>query len=116
MTFDVTSIFILLAVVMALFIWGRWRFDIVAFGALMVATALGIVPADEAFLGFGHPATVTVAAVLIIRSPMAIRGSRAAELPIRIRVFAPMLISSSAAMAAEGQPIPVEVTEIFTPL
>ena len=74
MTFDVTSIFILLAVVMALFIWGRWRFDIVAFGALMVATALGIVPADEAFLGFGHPATVTVAAVLIISRALSNSG------------------------------------------
>lgn len=74
MTFDVTSIFILLTVVMALFIWGRWRFDIVAFAALMVATVLGLVPADEAFMGFGHPATVTVAAVLIISRALSNSG------------------------------------------
>ena len=74
MTFDVTSIFILLAVVMALFIWGRWRFDIVAFAALMAATVLGLVPADEAFMGFGHPATVTVAAVLIISRALSNSG------------------------------------------
>ncbi|KZD08270.1 SLC13 family permease [Oceanibaculum pacificum] len=63
---DVVLIFVLLVVVMALFIWDRWRYDLVAFGALLAATALGLVPANEAFLGFGHPATVTVAAVLII--------------------------------------------------
>lgn len=74
MNFEVASIFFLLTVVMALFIWGRWRFDIVAFGALMVATALGLVPADEAFLGFGHPATVTVAAVLIISRALSNSG------------------------------------------
>jgi di/tricarboxylate transporter len=74
MNFEVASIFTLLAVVMALFIWGRWRFDIVAFAALMAATVLGLVPAGEAFLGFGHPATVTVAAVLIISRALSNSG------------------------------------------
>lgn len=48
------------------FMWGRWRYDLVAFVALLIATLAGTVPVDEAFLGFGHPATVTVALVLII--------------------------------------------------
>ncbi len=59
-------LFALLAGAMGLFIWGRYRYDIVAFGALVIATLLGIVPAPEAFLGFGHPAVITVAAVLVI--------------------------------------------------
>ena len=59
-------LFTILAGAMAFFVWGRYRYDIVAFGALVVATLLGIVPAAEAFLGFGHPAVITVAAVLVI--------------------------------------------------
>ena len=59
-------LFAILAGTMGLFIWGRYRYDIVAFGALVTATLLDIVPAPEAFLGFGHPAVITVAAVLVI--------------------------------------------------
>ena len=59
-------LFALLAGTMGLFIWGRYRYDIVAFGALVIATLLEIVPAPEAFLGFGHPAVITVATVLVI--------------------------------------------------
>ena len=66
MNMDQISLFAILAVAMVLFVWGRWRYDVVAFTALMVATLLGLVPAPEAFSGFGHPAVVTVAAVLII--------------------------------------------------
>ncbi len=51
---------------MALLIWGRWRYDLVAFAGLLVAAALGLVDAKEAFAGFGHPATVVIALVLII--------------------------------------------------
>ncbi|MCG6871629.1 MAG: SLC13 family permease [Gammaproteobacteria bacterium] len=48
------------------FAWGRWRYDLVAALALMVVVVTGLVPAREAFAGFGHPAVITVAAVLII--------------------------------------------------
>ncbi len=66
MTHDQIALFILLAVVFALLIWGRWRYDLVAFAALMAALALGLVPADDAFSGFGHPATVIIALVLVV--------------------------------------------------
>ncbi|MDP6574232.1 MAG: SLC13 family permease [Rhodospirillales bacterium] len=57
---------VLLLAVLVLFVWGRWRYDVVAVLALLAATMAGTVPFAEAFAGFGHPATVTVAAVLII--------------------------------------------------
>ncbi len=57
---------VLLVCLLGLFMWGRWRYDLTAFVALLIATVAGTVPVDEAFLGFGHPATVTVALVLII--------------------------------------------------
>jgi len=55
-----------LAGVIALLMWGRWRYDVVAFGGLIVAVIVGAVPAEGAFDGFGHPATIIVALVLII--------------------------------------------------
>ena len=66
MTTDNIILFALFIAVFALMIWGRFRYDLVAFSALVVATILGVVPTDLAFSGFGHPATVIVAIVLII--------------------------------------------------
>jgi len=51
---------------LAMFVWGRWRYDIVALLALLVVSIAGLVPASEAFAGFGHPAVITVAAVLVV--------------------------------------------------
>jgi di/tricarboxylate transporter len=65
-TFDQAAIFALLGAALLLFVRGTWRYDLVALLALLLATLLGIVPADRAFAGFGHPAVVTVAAVLVI--------------------------------------------------
>ena len=66
MTAEQWSIFGILAVTLALFAWGRWRYDIVALIALLVAAVTGLVPADDMFAGLGHPAVVTVAAVLVL--------------------------------------------------
>ena len=66
MTLDQVLISLILAGVFGLFLWGRWRYDVVAILALVTATVLGLVPTGEMFAGFGHPATVTVALVLIL--------------------------------------------------
>ena len=55
-----------LAILMGLLIWGKWRYDAVTLLCLAALVLLGIVPANEAFTGFGHPAVVTVALVLLI--------------------------------------------------
>ena len=59
-------LFAILGTTLALFAWGRFRYDLVAVAALLAATIAGIVPSAEAFSGFGHPAVITVAAILII--------------------------------------------------
>ncbi len=51
---------------MGLFLWGRFRHDVVALAALMACVIAGLVPAEYTFAGFGHPAVVTVACVLIL--------------------------------------------------
>jgi di/tricarboxylate transporter len=56
---------VLLATV-AMFLWGRWRHDMVAAGALLACVVAGLVPFAEAFTGFGHPAVITVACVLVL--------------------------------------------------
>jgi len=66
-------VFIILGGTLVLFLWNRWRFDVVALVALLVAVGAGVVPADEAFTGFSDPAVVTVAAVLVLSA--AIRSS-----------------------------------------
>jgi di/tricarboxylate transporter len=66
MTLDQGILFTLLACVFAMLIWGRWRYDVIAFGALVVAVMIGVVPTDAAFSGFSHSATVIVALVLIV--------------------------------------------------
>lgn len=56
----------MLALTFVLFVWGRWRYDAVALLALLALVLGGVVPGDEAFADFGHPAVVTVAAVLVV--------------------------------------------------
>jgi di/tricarboxylate transporter len=60
-----TIIGILVATVV-LFLWGPWRHDMVAVGALLACVLAGLVPPVDAFDGFGHPAVITVACVLVL--------------------------------------------------
>ena len=59
-------IFSILAITMGLFLWGRLRHDVIALAALLASVIAGLVPTDTAFAGFGHPAVITVACVLIL--------------------------------------------------
>jgi di/tricarboxylate transporter len=56
----------ILGATVALFLWGRWRHDMVAVAALLACVFTGLVPFGEAFAGFGHPAVITVACVLVL--------------------------------------------------
>ena len=66
MTTPQLLIFAILTATMGLFLWGRFRHDIVALLALMACVLAGLVPGAEAFAGFGHPAVITVACVLVL--------------------------------------------------
>lgn len=60
---------------MALFLWGRLRHDIVALIALMACVIGGLVPTSNAFAGFGHPAVITVACVLVLSQGLQYSGT-----------------------------------------
>ncbi len=64
--FDQFFLVIVIILALILFAWGRWRYDIVAIVALLVLAAAGIIPADQVFNGFGNPAVITVAAVMVV--------------------------------------------------
>lgn len=66
MTTDQAIVFGVLAATVVLFVWDRWRYDVVAMLALLVVALAGLVAPGQVFAGLGHPAVVTVAAVLVI--------------------------------------------------
>jgi di/tricarboxylate transporter len=74
-TQDQTLILALLGVMVAALLWGRFRHDVVALAALLAAVLAGLVPADAAFAGFGHPAVITVACVLILSQALQHTGA-----------------------------------------
>jgi di/tricarboxylate transporter len=75
MTHDQVLILAVLFVTVALFLWGRWRHDVVATASLLTCVLLGLVPTTEAFFGFGHPAVITVACVLVLSRGLQITGA-----------------------------------------
>jgi len=66
MTSEQIAVLVVLAGTMAMFLWGRWRHDMVAVGALLACVLAGLVAPVDAFAGFGHPAVITVACVLVL--------------------------------------------------
>lgn len=74
MTFDQSIAFMVLGASLILFIWGRWRYDMVAVAALVAVTLAGLVPSSDILSGFGHPAVITVAAVLVISRALSNSG------------------------------------------
>lgn len=68
-------ILIVLFFAMALFIWGFWRYDVVALIALAVSVLLGAVPFKEVYSGLENPAVITVACVMVISQAIHRAGS-----------------------------------------
>ena len=58
-----------------LFLWGRWRHDMVAVGALLACVFAGLVSYADAFAGFAHPAVITVACVLVLSHGLQTSGA-----------------------------------------
>ncbi|KRE08655.1 permease [Bosea sp. Root670] len=62
---------LVVAGMMAAFLWGRLRYDIVAMLALLVAVALGLVPAADAFKGFSDDIVIIVGSALVLSAAVA---------------------------------------------
>ena len=75
MTTDQGLLFALIGALFVFLIWGRYRYDLVAFAALLIAYLLGVVSTDQVFVGFGHPAVIIIALVLIISRGLYLSGA-----------------------------------------
>jgi di/tricarboxylate transporter len=95
MTIEQIFIFGLLGAVLAMLVWGKVRYDLVAFGALIVAVLGGAITAEDAFSGFGHEATIIVALVLVISRAMINAGA--------VELIAQYVVSAS-------RPLPMHIT------
>ena len=74
MTTDQLLILTILLVTVGMFLWGRWRHDMVGAAALLACVLVGLVPPLEAFTGLSHPAVITVACVLVLSHALQISG------------------------------------------
>ena len=72
---DQGILFSVIALVFASLVWGRVRYDLVAFAALVIAFVAGVVPKNEVFVGFGHPAVIIIALVLIVSRGLSRSGA-----------------------------------------
>ncbi len=75
MTQDQIILFSLFGAVFGLLLWGKFRYDLVAFAALMLGVVLGVVDTKHAFDGFGHSATLIVALVLVVSAGLVRSGA-----------------------------------------
>jgi di/tricarboxylate transporter len=96
MSGDQIAILAILAATMGLFLSGRLRHDVVALAALIACVVAGLVPADEAFAGFGHPAVITVACVLVLSRGLQSSGA----VDVLARTVLPVNAGRTASLAA----------------
>ena len=74
MTLEQALAFAIIGGMMALFVWGRLRYDLVALLALLSAVGVGIVPPARAFSGFGDDIVIIVASALVVSAAIARSG------------------------------------------
>jgi di/tricarboxylate transporter len=95
MTLDQILSIGVIAAMMAAFVWGRFRYDLVAAGALLVALALGVVPYEEAFSGFSNDIVIIVGSALLVSAGVA----RSGIMEFTIQRYAPNVSSVRAQLA-----------------
>jgi len=89
MSTDQILAFAVIAAMMVAFILDRFRYDIVACVALIVAVAVGIVPAADAFSGFSNDIVIIVGSALVVSAGVA----RSGIVDVAIKRFFPNLTS-----------------------
>ncbi|HEV7275705.1 MAG TPA: SLC13 family permease [Devosiaceae bacterium] len=75
MSYDQIALAGIFLVLFGALIWGRIRYDLLSFAALLAGVVLGVVPAREAFVGFGNEATIIVALVLVVTTGLSRSGA-----------------------------------------
>ena len=92
MTLDQALALAVVLGMVALFVWDRLRYDLVALLALLVAMGVGIVPPDKAFTGFSDQVVIIVASALILSAAV----GRSGVIGRFIRRLAPLMRTTGA--------------------
>lgn len=66
--------FAVIVLMMGAFIWGKFRYDVVALCALLLGIAVGVVPFDKAFTGFSDDIVIIVGSALVVSAGVARSG------------------------------------------
>ncbi|MBS3753060.1 MAG: SLC13 family permease [Anaerolineales bacterium] len=66
MTIEQALVYAVIGLTLAMLAFEVWRYDLAALTGMILLVLLGTITVDEAFAGFGHPAVVTIAAVLVV--------------------------------------------------
>ena len=86
--------FAVIGTMMAAFIWGRLRYDVIAAVALLVAVGVGIVPFEKAFSGFSDDIVIIVGSALVVSAAV----SRSGVMEIVIQRWAPICLRRASAL------------------
>ena len=74
MTLQQALSFGLVGLTVIVFIWGRWRYDLVALGALAVGIVIGVIPIKSAFDGVSNDIVIIIASALVLSAAVARSG------------------------------------------
>jgi di/tricarboxylate transporter len=87
-------------------IWGRWRYDAVTLVALAALVLFEVIPINSAFSGFGHPAVIIVALVLLISRGLqesgfvGLIGGQLSKIPLSENQFLLVILVTAAALSS----------------
>ena len=103
---DQNVLVVTICVLVGLLIWGRWRYDAVTLVALAALVLFEVIPINSAFSGFGHPAVIIVALVLLISRGLqesgfvGLIGGQLSKIPLSENQFLLVILITAAALSS----------------
>ena len=103
---DQNVLVVTICVLVGLLIWGRWRYDAVTLVALATLVLFDVISINSAFSGFGHPAVIIVALVLLISRGLqesgfvGLIGGQLSKIPLSENQFLLVILVTAAALSS----------------
>ena len=103
---DQNVLVVTICILVGLLIWGRWRYDAVTLVALAALVLFEVIPINSAFSGFGHPAVIIVALVLLISRGLqesgfvGLIGGQLSKIPLSENQFLLVILVTAAALSS----------------
>tara|TARA_A100001015_G_C15036428_1_gene736521 strand:+ start:213 stop:1982 length:1770 start_codon:yes stop_codon:yes gene_type:complete len=103
---DQNVLVVTICILVGLLVWGRWRYDAITLVALAALVLFEVIPINSAFSGFGHPAVIIVALVLLISRGLqesgfvALIGGQLSKIPLSENQFLLVILVTAAALSS----------------